>query len=307
MKYTVGKEKQYFLDNDSNRVMLQLEGLFDFPEKACEVISSRHAIRQFWCSTQNIEYFHIVVPNKETVLKHYLPDNIAFEKHGPRPIVKYLNFTKSHKINTFYRSELLEEKNLLDKYYYRTDSHWTTKGAVQYLRCFLELYLPTLFDTASTLEYETRRLQFAGDLGCHLGDSEEIEDIFLSQDNFKILFEGKLTNEGHVWHTCSKVKTSGGKAIILHDSFTHSLFSTISTLFSETLFIHSPDLDLSLIRKFGPDVIIFIQAERFLPRYISNELYVEPWLRDLALKKNPQDRTAEYFAKLESLSSKDAQ
>ena len=69
-------------------------------------------------------------------------------------------------------------------------------------------------------------------------------------------------------------------------------------MWSEALTVHIPDLGWDLVEAFKPDVVLFLQAERFLPRLPQDGAGMAEMVRKLALEKNVVPTTAEYLEKL---------
>ena len=138
-----------------------------------------------------------------------------------------------------------------------------------------------------------------GDLATHAGmGPEPYTSIKVDTPRSRIVFEGSVPNEGYVRHQQWPDPAEGVRALVLHDSFTYWNFPFLGEVFSDALFIHSPDCDYHLLAKWKPDVVWFLQAERFLPRIPSNELDLVTWLGRQELSKERPHTASAYVQSL---------
>jgi hypothetical protein len=61
------------------------------------------------------------------------------------------------------------------------------------------------------------------------------------------------------------------RVLVLHDSTALWLMSILPELFPECMMIHTPDVDLDFVARYKPDIMLFLQIERFFVRPPSNQ------------------------------------
>jgi hypothetical protein len=296
-KYLVGRDDILFLDNDHNAVLNQITGQGVFQPWFFEQLAAVHLRRRQQCRDLGISYFHVIVPNKETSLCDYLPEGLVYEAFGPTPARRYLSERPEVGEFTFYDPDCLAGAATPALFYPRQDSHWKTRGAVEYLRRALSAFAARQAEVLAALAYHDTARTYEGDLGLHAGlGPEEIDDVALASPGNRILFQGNIANQGYARHQV--LDGAPGRLLCLHDSFTQMLFETIGNLWGEALSLHVPDFGWDLLEAWRPDVVLFIQIERFLPRAPVDDKQMVAYLRELAEQKGVEPTTAEYVAGL---------
>jgi hypothetical protein len=292
-KYIEGKGGYLFLDNDTNYVISQTTGEYVLDESHSYRIVFSHLARSIIGSIMGFSYFHIIAPNKETILSNLLPDNIVYEGHGETPVRKYLKIaSRFAEYSLFFDPEILRDNG--PGAYTKTDTHWTHQGAISYFIEFLRLHSTVDYEHASVIGVTYHSVECDGDLGKHAGFSPE-PIMFAGMDReYELLFEGNIINNGYVRHTKSE-SSLNRKVLVIHDSFGQSLYDFLSVLYSEVIFIHMPHVDMEFIRRLKPDVIYYIQVERFLISPPSNEINIERMISEQAQSKGVQDITTPYL------------
>lgn len=260
-----GKGGQLFLTADGNDNIRQITGLYPMGDLTLFDIALAHRTRQmFGASVGSFDYVHAVVPNKEVVLKHLLPDSLAFEGAGPRPMAQYLASPAARLWSPFYDVSALSEGP--DAAFPASDTHWSHAGALRYLRAMIARCLPRLLPRLDAVALRRFPSRQSGDLGRKLGlSAEPIEIVVPQAPQAQLVFENGIANEGSVqWYDNAAV--GADRALILHDSFASWLKPLIPELFGETLFIHGTVFDRGFVRDFAPSVVLCLQIERFFIR-----------------------------------------
>lgn len=256
-----GLDGHLFLTDDTNNVHAQITGMFRPSSEERAAIRRTHAERaRLW------DYRHVICPAKEATLHDHLPEGFGFETHG-ETLARWLG-------EGFYDPQAIRHG------FSRLDTHWTDVGARDYLAAAMEHFgddrrLPPM------VEGEALRM---GDLGVKIGmEAEPVPTLCALSPTRQVVEESTIINEGY--HRIQR-SAAKGRALILHDSYTHNLFHVLGEMYGETIFVHCPDLDMAAAREIDPDVVWFFQAERFLPRVPHNEA-VWGW------RNTPTDRVRE--------------
>jgi hypothetical protein len=263
----VGREDELFLKNDANNSVGQITGEIRVSESKLIQIAMAHRNRRtFGATLAHFDYYHAIIPSKEVVHRHLLPEGTAFEGQGARPLRQYLDAGMGSIWRPFYEPTLLEPVGA-ERFFPRTDSHWNHSGALRYLRGFLASALPTLdiaFEEIPLRRFAGRQ---QGDLGLKLEMApEEIEIAAPAKSRSRLVFENGIVNEGCIrWYRNGAIQ-DGKRAFVMHDSFTLWLLGILPELFSEILLFHGTVFDYDFVERFAPDVVLCIQAERFFVR-----------------------------------------
>jgi hypothetical protein len=267
----VGKDNVLFLRNDSNNTIAQITGSMEISDSLLTSIALKHLSREVYGKlVGNFVYCHGIIPSKEVAVRAFLPESLAFESHGKRPISKYMTSNAVKIWQPFYDASLFDSPQG-DEYFPKGDSHWNHKGALLYMYSFLSKVAP---EKAKMLdEFELREFSSSqtGDLGQKIDlEPDEIKIIAPQTRNAFQVFENDIPNEGKVRYFRNRNPDVRGKLICLHDSFTMWLLDWLAELYSEVLFVHTTIFDYAFIDEFEPTAVFCLQAERFLIREPSN-------------------------------------
>ena len=177
-KFIYGKNDILFLNADTNGVMKQITGATVPTPSFLTALARLHKERRQRCTAMGIEYFHIIVPNKETSLRAYLPDEFVFEAFGPTPARRYLESDKEILDFTFYDPDILAQSAVPTDFYPKQNSHWNNAGAVKYFSAALYALHAQDANNITQLKFQTITKNEVGDLGLHASSqAEKFNDI----------------------------------------------------------------------------------------------------------------------------------
>ncbi|WP_051953387.1 discoidin domain-containing protein [Methylocapsa aurea] len=296
-----GKDGFLFLTNDNNNIMQQTTGQYVMPDSHFEQVLSRHDERIAVCRSVGASYRHVIVPNKETVYRAFLPEEFQYEKFGPTPVRKFTEQTRPSQDIAWFRPEALRQ--LIDRGampYRRCDTHWTDSGAYSYLVEILREANHALeLDALLRTEFDSSIVGMKGDLDPHANRPiEQVNRLTIRSPKFAVAFSGQCRNEGYVRHQRSLEPGAKRRALLLHDSFSQWLFPFFGQIYDEVLSIHCPDLDLRLVQQFCPDHVWFIQVERFFTRLPRNGIDIVAAVRQQEAAKGVSTSTSEYLCSI---------
>lgn len=295
LKFHVGKDQYLFLENDTNAVWQQVSGnwrppLADFFDRWI----ARHVARSLVCAQNNMEYFHIIVPNKETCLLDladykYEGELVQIPKGPVFSILDCNFFAKNH---IFYNHSVISAP----KFFHKTDSHWNFEGALTYttaaFKAFCDCNAARLLHKA-IIGWGDHELH--GDLGLHADKEPEICREPIYETGAMLRFSNHTPNEGYIRHYINASAPLRKKVLIFHDSTIHRLYNGLASIFEEVLFIHCPDFDVNFAVEFGAELVYFFQMERFTVRLSSNEASYIDFVHQKESSKGVQPTFADYI------------
>lgn len=299
--YTEGSAGFLFLQDDSNYIMRQTTGEFQFSPEIIQEIYEAHSERLHRLRKLGVSYQHIVIPNKETVYNDFLPNNIRYEEFGATPLRQFHERTARHPRIAWFRPDILQKLRQDGRSpYMKRDTHWTDDGAYNYFSAALEDYgFEAELSILRNSEMHICEEVVQGDLAKLAdGEPEVVRSLRLKNPNFNLEFEGDCVNEGYV--RLQKCGKSNGKrrALVHHDSFTHWLFPFIGQVYDEVLFIHGPDIDFGLVEHFKADHVWFIQVERFFIRVPRNWVSIVEFVERQEAIKGVSHRSSKFLRTL---------
>ena len=226
-----------------------------------------------WLGERNIPFLFVVVPSKETIYPEYLPKSAARARDTTR-LDEVLAVMKDSGVEHLeLRTALLagrEQAHLYDS----IDSHWNGHGA----RIGAELILQK---TAQLLQ---RPASFA-ELDAHIAPRPSWGDmpLILSLDDLVTVPSVELlpnrqrarrveppesvrepTRKQQTKMVYEVADETLPKAIILRDSFAEGFMPVLSEKFRRTVWLWTHELDLRLVEREQPDIVIIEMTERFL-------------------------------------------
>lgn len=210
---------------------------------------------------KNIEFYLLVIPNKENVYSDYMPKSI--HRNPSRSTSKteeVLNYLKENSdISFVYPKQSLIENRTIAGTYCKYDTHWNSYGA----------YLTTL-DLMKKIEpdFIVQDILFDEQDG-----DNDLANMNLMKDNLKQK-EPKVSNfYSEIDYNCENIEKyqlcSSNQAIyeetvlIIGDSFRTALMNYLPKLYQKTLFVHNNAYNFTLIDKYQPDIVIFESVERY--------------------------------------------
>jgi hypothetical protein len=221
--------------------------------------------RQFGATIGDFRYEHMVVPNKECALRDHLPEEVAFEAEGPRPLRQYLASPATRLWRPFYEPELLQ--GLSGEYFPRTDTHWNHQAAFRYFTAFIGATLPDLAPALEAIQLRRFAERQLGDLGAKLEMAPEpIEILAPQRPKAQLVFRNFVPDKGAVRWYRNPEATTAHRAVVLHDSFGMWLQDLIPELFAEVIFFNGTIFDFDVMERYRPSIVLCLEVERFFPR-----------------------------------------
>jgi len=283
-----GRDGWAFLCNDANGNLDQLLGELRFTEPDLRDYRAILTARHDELEQLGIPYLFAVVPSKETIHPEHLPASTP-QVGEPRltgQLTAALADTDVRIVDLHrpMRAAALDGAEL----YYRRDCHWNFAGALVGAHALLAALRTSGFPTASLdeqLSWLPTRVK--GDLtdkqrvalrdGRLVPISAQTEPEIREPDNKPDLDALGLrrlptperlavspTRETVI--LANEHRPDGPTAIVYRDSFGDYLQPFVSTAFSTTTWLWTRTVDLPLIERERPDVVIQVVAERFLPQ-----------------------------------------
>jgi len=293
----VGNGDELFLKNDANNTVAQITGEMKLGRDVLTRIAMAHKSRQvFGALGADFAYHHAIIPCKEVAHKALLPAEIGFEGQGPRPIGQYAANGLGAVWQPFYEPSLLEPTEA-GRFFPATDSHWNHEGAIRYLRGGLARVNPKLAGRLDAVELKRFAGRQQGDLGLKLEMGPEVIEIVAPQrGTARPVFENGIQNEGCVRWYRNEAQPEAPRALVMHDSFTMWLLGLLPELFSEVVFFHGTVFDYEFTRRFAPDIVLCLQAERFFVRVPETGGDLRAYVRQEETDKKAAKSFAEFLA-----------
>lgn len=275
-KVFIGKDGWLFLKEDHSLDNFQNKTLF-FDEDLEHIAKYLSDIND-WATKNGKDFYYVIVPDKNkiygeniTTLKKLRPDS----ESRANQLVNYLH--QNTKIKVIYLYDVLTLNKPNGLLYYKTDTHWNDFGAFlgyqEIINKIKEHHRNIRPISYNETEYKSLE---RGDLTKMLGDNDLIDltkyKSPIIKDFSKCEYNSVDKNlaDGFLCHNKNKKR----KVFFLMDSFGTALIrylnNTFNTVKYEWRYGNMINEDLQYIKN-NSDIIIFEQAERYLPLLLNHK------------------------------------
>lgn len=265
-----GKDEKQGVFIGQNQQLLQ-----DFDRRPEEETEAKvQAINSFADSIEGINMTFMLVPTATKVLEEQLPKNAPVDDE--EEFIEAVRAGLSHKIT--FVNPINELKNNKEQYlYYKSDHHWTTKGAyISYLELCKAVELEPKTEENFVVEQVTH--EFYGSLSSKIGTRDVIPDsinIYFEKENQEVvvnyvseqkktttLYDSSSLDKKDKYevftagnHPHINIKTLGDTSktlLVIKDSYANSILPFLTT--------HYGEIDVVDLRYYMDDVSELIEA-----------------------------------------------
>jgi len=184
----VGKDDFLFLGNGHNRVLDETCGIFRPREDEILLLVSQIKHLQEWYEKRGIKFILSIAPNKHTLYREKLPD--TFHYAGKTFLDDFVTLSVKSGIHILdLRNILLQKKTTAqDSFYFKTDTHWNTKGASIAFEETVNFLNATYLQNIEAPKYSLFHFRkHAGDLANFMKITELLGKSY--EEDFTIVFE----------------------------------------------------------------------------------------------------------------------
>ncbi|MFO1397514.1 MAG: hypothetical protein U1F48_10685 [Burkholderiales bacterium] len=266
----------YWLGEDGHSLDRHYRQTLPFPQADVDNTVAEFARRRDWLAARGIAYVVMVVPEKFTIYPEHLPAWVA-PANPPTPYDRVVEaVAKDGRVTLLDLRPALRAAKTRDRVYYMTDSHWNFNGAIvgyetlmRAVQAALGAKLPAIVPAARP-PYTPGVDYYSGDLIQMLGLPGRIREDDVAPLG-KVLAEAahrcaKRTDKdefpGFEFYACDKPGLP--RAVVLRDSMAIPLIPLLSENFSRVVYVSSRALDLAMIEREKPDIVIEELVERNL-------------------------------------------
>jgi hypothetical protein len=266
-KLLSGRNGRLFLAHDTYGVILQHSGKLTLSDHQVEAWRALLHERADRLEENGCEYLMAVAPNAHSVYPEDLPS--AVSAVGNRPIHRLLSSVAqngSSELFLYLANELLERK-CEREVFPRTETHWNEFGAFVAYSAIAQtlrrrgVALRVLGDD----DVQFYDVQGVGDLGLKRRWPRTSSHVFahLRHPTAELVEDNLVDGTGNLLVTESPV-AAPSTCVICGDSYTVSMLPFFAESFGRVVFARTPALDLDLIERERPSVVVTVISERFL-------------------------------------------
>jgi hypothetical protein len=221
---------------------------------------------------KGIQFVVILAPNKHTIYPEYLPSSVRINTGAKTRADQLATILAGSDLNYIdLRSTLIDAKaNYSMPLYFKTDTHWNEQGAlIAYNKIIEELQKHDTKHNELQAEIVSLRAVPNGGLGDMAG--------FLNLKNALSDENVIVSDISPQRHPVSSISPYSGKSdvvmeipasklprlLVFRDSFFEALLPFICQQFSRSVYLWQNTIDLNIIDKEKPDIVIFEFVERY--------------------------------------------
>ncbi|MCF7980420.1 MAG: hypothetical protein K9K86_00440 [Pseudomonadales bacterium] len=307
----IGKDGWLFLQGGTNNVLRFYVEDASSEKIATEWVQVLNSRREK-LATLNIQYFHLIAPNKISIYPEFCNEKLPYFEQTPLQRLDKLISDINHPCTTVlinptkYFHGLKQQSQL----YWKTDSHWTYSGcynAYEMLCSKLEAQPNSKLLNCKFIEGELE-LDLGGKLNPPVKERVRFHNtLFCAKRIFAnelVCYKeaNKMENDPGL-HTGSLViykneaAPNHQKLVIFGDSFSeyrpYLLTGMLAETFREVHFIWSTAIDFSYLERVQPDIVITEIVERFMPQIPDDTFNIETYVTNKMLSLIDQSNQAE--------------
>lgn len=266
----------YWLGEDGHSLDRHYRQTLAFSQAEVDNTVAELARRREWLAARGIAYVVVVVPEKFTIYPEHLPAWIA-RADAPTPHDRVVAaVAKEGRVTLVDLRPALRAAKARDRVYYMTDSHWNFNGAIvgyetlmPVVQAALGAKLPAVA-SAPRPAYTPGVDYYSGDLIQMLGlpgriredDVAPLGKVLADAANRCARRTDKDEFPGFEFYACDKPGLP--RAVVLRDSMAIPLIPLLSENFSRVVYVSNRALDLAMVEREKPDIVIEELVERSL-------------------------------------------
>ncbi|CCW17115.1 hypothetical protein EBBID32_14540 [Sphingobium indicum BiD32] len=218
--------------------------------------------RSSFLSARNIPYLHVIFPSKALVYDEKLDENMRNNIDSIYMTHYHPRVDDEFRSNIMYPVEFYRDIKEKSDPFKKLDTHISYDGAKFIVDEILKKFgLDS--DFAGAAPYET--LDITGDLATMLGISDLWPEKIatrtaLSFDNLHAL----PGNTNNIEISCNKFAKFDKRLLLVGDSFIKETLPIFSYLFSDVIYVRSPNFQNDIFNMFSPDFVVTSGVERYL-------------------------------------------
>jgi len=266
----------YWLGEDGHSLDRHYRQTLPFTQAEVDNTVAEFAHRRDWLAARGIAYVVMVVPEKFTIYPEHLPA-WAKRAEAPTPYDRVRDaIARDGRVAFVDLRPALRAAKSRERNYYMTDSHWNFNGAIVGYEALMPVVQKLLGDKLPAIApaahppYTPGVDFYSGDLIQMLGlpgriredDVAPLGKVLADAPNRCAKRTDKDEFPGFEFYMCDKPGLP--RAVVLRDSMAIPLIPLLSENLSRVVYVSSRALDLAMIEREKPDIVIEELVERNL-------------------------------------------
>jgi hypothetical protein len=230
-------------------------GINRFTDEELSAIADNLTATKEYLNGRGIEFYTMLMPNKEIIYEENMPDTIARvnkESRGEQ-LSGYIN-DNTDVVCVYPKEELIEAKNSSDtKIWYDTDSHCNQRGSFIAIQALFE----RIYGTSASID----SVSFRVDATDYSGDLVNMAGI---SDKYKIDTVYVFEKE-----SADKSQYHDQTLLFVGDSFGGFLSTVAGGYYKDVIWVYPSQFEFSMYEEYEPDVVIWESVERYCETFMN--------------------------------------
>lgn len=248
------------------------------PMQAGELEAWRRVLeaRRAWLAAQGIPYLFTIAPDKPMIYPEEMPASLhrMREDYRADQLIAYLRVHSDFPVLDL-RGPLLAAKHGPEALYHRYDSHWNDRGGLvgyQAIVRALQPWFPAM-RPLTRADFDTSPYAASGDkvsmLALRDRGKDHMPGLTLEREPaYRVVYPAVTDTFGEEGRLETEIAGSHlPRAVVFRDSFAGRLIPFLSEHFSRAVYLWQNNVDVDVIRRERPDVVIQEMAARHLCVY----------------------------------------
>lgn len=265
----------FYQENHDGNPIKEVQGVYGYTKEEMLQIEDTIDKNTEELDKKDIELYYAFIPNKATLYKEKLPENITLFEEETR-LEKLLNHLESKETkNLKYLKKDLEEAKKNGQVYFKQDTHWNDFGAFVGFKTISKTIAKD-YDINYNFEVQFPDKDFAKmDLVKMSGINDTLKDItpkviYLDDVEFKGMI---IETENEIAITECETAPVDKTLMIVGDSFRTAMIPYFAKNYSKVIFLHRCDYGSYMLDAYAPDIIVCQFLERYVDTLADFKLY----------------------------------
>jgi hypothetical protein len=255
-----GKNNMFFYKTElDGHPLWDYMGINHFSDEELQAIADNVVNTKKYLNDRGIEFYAMLMPNKEIVYEENMPDTVSRANKVSRgeQLADYIN-DNTDVVFVYPKDELIAAKSE-SQIYYSTDSHCNQKGSFVALQALFERVYGTKRSLDSVI-FRTDATDYSGDLVglAGISDKYKIDTVYV--------FE-KESADPKQYHDQT--------LLFVGDSFGGFLSYVSGGYYKDVKWVYPSNFEFSMYDEYNPDVVIWESVERYCETFMNPILIAE--------------------------------
>ena len=221
---------------------------------------------------KNIDFYILILPNKETVYTDKLKNKITISPNKDSKIDDLISYLKKNtNLNVIYpKAELITSRKKFETYY-KNDTHWNNYGAYIGITKLMVSIDENYHNSEIYVKYANKKSGDLADMNLipNVENKEPTVKNFYNEINYKC-------KEINNYEICKSDTALYNKTVLfVGDSFRIATIPYFSKIYKNAIIIHKNDYNEDLIKKYDVDIVIYETVERLSDTLMNTNILYE--------------------------------